>query len=114
VRIIDKISVQDLANILVDFLKRFNYNDTARLPSEELKLLYDFVLPYSPYNEKNVRELAEYVHCTFPFLPLEVRQAVTRYDTSQMSVDDLPVEQYGSLHDLCVQLSSRETVKHPV
>ncbi|KAL4816748.1 hypothetical protein BDW67DRAFT_161472 [Aspergillus spinulosporus] len=31
-----------------------------------------------------------------------------------MSVDDLPVEQYDSLHDLCVQLSAGETVKRPV
>ncbi|KAL4744322.1 hypothetical protein BDW72DRAFT_188806 [Aspergillus terricola var. indicus] len=110
----DKISVQDLANILVDFLGRLNYNDTARLPSEDLKSLYDFVLLYIPYNEKIVRELAEYVHCTFPFLPLEVRQAVALYDTFQMSVDDVPVEQYDSLHDLCIQLSAGDTVKHPV
>ncbi|KAL4735685.1 Trichodiene synthase-domain-containing protein [Aspergillus similis] len=93
----DRISVQDLANILVDFLKRLNYNDTARLPSEDLKSLYDFVLPYIPYNEIIVRELTRYVHCTFPFLPLEVRQA-----------------KYDSPHNLCVQLSAGETVKHPV
>ncbi|KAL4999999.1 Trichodiene synthase-domain-containing protein [Aspergillus recurvatus] len=110
----DKVSVQDLANILVDFLERFNYNDTARLPPGDLTSLYDSVLPYIPYNERIVRELTEYVHCTFPFLPLEVRQAVALYDAFQMSVDDMPVEEHDSLHDLCIQLSARERVKHPV
>ncbi|KAL4789748.1 Trichodiene synthase-domain-containing protein [Aspergillus venezuelensis] len=110
----DKVSSQDLAKVLVGFLERFDYHDTARLPREDLQSLYDFVLPYIPDNEKIVQELTEYVHCTFPFLPLEVRQAVALYDTFQMSVDDMAIEQYDSLQDLCIQLSTTKKVKHPV
>ncbi|KAL6238385.1 hypothetical protein BDW75DRAFT_237485 [Aspergillus navahoensis] len=49
-----QVFVQDLANILVDFLERFDYNGTARLPPEDLKSLYDFVLTYIPYDESIV------------------------------------------------------------
>ncbi|KAL4914494.1 Trichodiene synthase-domain-containing protein [Aspergillus aurantiobrunneus] len=110
----DQVSAKDLSNILVDFLQRFDYNDDARLAPGDLKSLYDFVLPFLPNNEKIVRELAEYAHCSFPFLPLEIRQAVALYDAFQMSVDDVPIEQHHSLQDLCVQLSASGRIQHPV
>ncbi|KAL4881773.1 Trichodiene synthase-domain-containing protein [Aspergillus karnatakaensis] len=110
----DQISAQDLSNILVTFLHRFAYNDTTPLPPEDLTPLDDFVLPYIPHNPKIVHELAIYVHCTFPFLPLEIRQAVAFYDAFQMSVDDIPIEQHDSLTNLCTQLSARDQIKHPV
>ncbi|CEN62023.1 hypothetical protein ASPCAL08665 [Aspergillus calidoustus] len=110
----DQVTVQELSNVLVAFLQRFDYDDTARLPPEDLESLQDFVFPYIPHNSRIVRELAGYVHCTFPFLPLEIRQAVTLYDSFQMSVDDMPIEQHDSLENLCIQLSTREQVKHPV
>ncbi|KAL4783363.1 Trichodiene synthase-domain-containing protein [Aspergillus varians] len=110
----EQISAKDLSDLLVQFLKGIRYNDEARLPPDELRSVYDFVLPFVPYNEKIVRQMAEYVHCTFSFLPLEIRQAVALYDAFQMSVDDMAVEQHDSLQDLCIQLSAREKVQHPV
>ncbi|OJJ54222.1 hypothetical protein ASPSYDRAFT_50254 [Aspergillus sydowii CBS 593.65] len=110
----EQVSAKDLSEVLVRFLHRFQYDDNDRLPQAELEAIYNFVLPYIPDNKKIVREMADYVHCTFSFLPLEIRQAVALYDAFQMSMDDTPVEQHDSLQGLCAQLSTGDKVQHPV
>ncbi|PYI07013.1 terpenoid synthase, partial [Aspergillus sclerotiicarbonarius CBS 121057] len=107
------ISSDKLSSILVDFLDRFGYNDQANLSSHDLQAIYHFTLKFLPEEEGIVRSLSEYVHCTFPFLPLEIRKAVAVYDSFQMSVDDVPVEEHDSLHELCLRLSQRREVEHP-
>ena len=110
----DLISHAELSQILVDFLDQFGYQDTERLSSHDLRAIYDFTLPFLPGEEKIVLALSEYVHSTFSFLPLDIRKAVAVYDSYQMSIDDAPEEEYDSLHDLCVRLSKRRQIQHPV
>ncbi|CRL24116.1 Terpenoid synthase [Penicillium camemberti] len=110
----DFISNEELSNILVEFLDKFGYKDEDRLSHSDLQAIYDYTLPFLPDDEKIVLSLSEYVHCTFPFLPLQIRKAVAVYDSFQMSVDDVPEEKHDSLHELCIQLSERRNVQHPV
>ncbi|PHH91255.1 hypothetical protein CDD83_1172 [Cordyceps sp. RAO-2017] len=109
----DLVSPQELSSILVDFLEEFGYSDDARLDPHDLQAIYEFTLPYLPEEQEIVTSLSEYVHCTFPFLPLDVRKAVAVYDSFQMSIDDVPVDEEG-LRGLCVQLSEGRQVQHPV
>ncbi|PYH89726.1 hypothetical protein BO71DRAFT_100659 [Aspergillus ellipticus CBS 707.79] len=76
------VTSNELSRVLVDFLDRFGYNDQAHLSSHDLQANYDFTLKFPPGAEETVRSLSEYVHCTFPFLPLEIRKAVAVYDSA--------------------------------
>ncbi|KAL4952260.1 hypothetical protein BDW69DRAFT_200864 [Aspergillus filifer] len=105
---------KELSDVLVTFLQRSGYNDNIRLPPEELKALYDYVHPFLPDSEKIVRQFCHYVHCTFPFLSLDLRRLTALYNSLQMSVDDIPEEEHGSLHNLCAQLSDGAVITHPV
>ncbi|KAL4962962.1 uncharacterized protein BDV14DRAFT_202212 [Aspergillus stella-maris] len=89
------------------------YNDNIRLLAEELKAVYDYVQPFLPDREQIVRQFCHYVHCTFPFLPLDLRNLVALYNSFRVSVDDVP-EKHGSLHNLCAQLSAGADITHPV
>ncbi|KAL4798432.1 isoprenoid synthase domain-containing protein [Aspergillus venezuelensis] len=110
----DQVTAKELSDMLVNFLQRSGYNDTMRLPAEELKALDDYVLSFLPYNDNIVQQFCHYVHCTYPFLPLGHRQLAALYNSLQMSVDDVPDEWHGSLHNLCTQLSVSAHITHPI
>lgn len=110
----DFISPKELSNILVEFLDKFGYHDDVRLSLDDLQAIYDFILLFLPEEEKIVLSLSEYVHSTFPSLPLEIRKAVAVYDSFQMLVDDIPEEEPDSLQEMCILLSERRQIQHPV
>ncbi|OOQ86044.1 hypothetical protein PEBR_23640 [Penicillium brasilianum] len=110
----ERITPQQLSDILVDFLCQFSYQDDVCLPRSEFHAIQDYASTFLPYEEKIVAGMSEYAHATFPFLPLEIRQRAVVYDAYQMSIDDLDHEDHDSLDGLCPQLSGQTTIQHPV
>ncbi|KAJ3494207.1 hypothetical protein NLG97_g4229 [Lecanicillium saksenae] len=106
------VSPQELCNILVEFLRCFSYNDDARLPISDFHVIHAHVSTFFPQDQKIAESMCEYVHATFPFLPLEIRKAVAIYDTYQMAVDDVDVEEHDSLSGLCHQLAAGIKLQH--
>ena len=45
---------------------------------------------------------------------MEVRKSAALYDSYQMTIDDLDIEEHDSLDGLCSQLCARTEIKHPV
>lgn len=109
----DFISPQSLASTLVLFLRRSSYKEDGCLPQVGLDELYEFTTSHLPENEATARAMSEYVHATFPFIPLDVRKAVAVYDAFQMAMDDVTQEEENSLHRLCPQLAVSVGVSHP-
>lgn len=110
----EHISPQELSDSIVSFLNRFSYLDDARLPRDEFDDIYNHAITFLPGEEKIVHALSEYVFATFSFLPREIKKAVAVYDSYQMSIDDIAVEEHDSLDGLCVQLSTQERISHPL
>lgn len=110
----EQITPQELSDILVDFLHKFSYQDDASLPRSDFQAILDYTATFLPGERKIVWGMSEYVHATFPFLPLEIRQRAAVYDAYQMSVDDLEKEEHDSLDGLCPQLSAGSQIQHPV
>lgn len=110
----EQITPRELSDVLVDFLHKFSYQDDVCLPRSDFQAIYDYASTFLPEEKKIVWGMSEYVHATFPFIPLEVRKMAAVYNAYQMSVDDLDKEEHDSLDGLCLQLSSRAEIQHPV
>ncbi|KAK1147511.1 terpene cyclase [Aspergillus melleus] len=110
----EQITPQELSNVLVDFLNRFSYQDNISLPRSDFQAIEDYTSTFLPHEKKIVYAMSEYVHATFPFLPMEVRKSAALYDSYQMTIDDLESEEHDSLDGLCSQLCARTEIKHPV
>ncbi|KAJ5944429.1 terpene cyclase [Penicillium verrucosum] len=110
----ERITPQQLSDILVDFLDKFSYQDDVCLSRSDFQALQDYASAFLPHDKRIVAGMSEYAHATFPFLPLEIRQKAVVYDAYQMSVDDLDYEEHDSLDGLCPQLSAQTKIQHPV